>query len=410
MSTSIQPDPHPLAGLVTQAEPEQDRTSAQSPVHDSFAINVPTIAVAESKKLETVKEPAPARPPTAAEKKKMKRRIKGFFRTLLCLGPKLPSVREEKTPAGRVANVMSLAPHVKTPSPHGTPVLSATEVAARASKRSSYNAASGLATATQHIVLAPEKEVTQQMNASAAAAEAAHRGGDEAAQLEASKLSGEIEPQYLLPPMRPEHAGRRCLVLDLDETLVHSSFKTMSQADFVVPVEIENQVHNVYVLKRPGVDEFMRQVGEHFEVVVFTASLSKYADPVLDLLDKHRVVHHRLFRESCLNYKGNYVKDLSQLGRDLRHTLIIDNSPASYILHPTNAVPVTSWFSDPHDTELLDMIPFLVDLSTVDDVTLVLDGNQDEEEEEEYEEDDEAGRVMSELGMEPVASYPLAVR
>ena len=34
------------------------------------------------------------------------------------------------------------------------------------------------------------------------------------------------QPQrFLLPPQAPEHKGRKCLVLDLDETLVHSSFK-----------------------------------------------------------------------------------------------------------------------------------------------------------------------------------------
>ena len=32
-------------------------------------------------------------------------------------------------------------------------------------------------------------------------------------------------PRPLLPPLAPKHAGRKCLVLDLDETLVHSSFK-----------------------------------------------------------------------------------------------------------------------------------------------------------------------------------------
>lgn len=31
----------------------------------------------------------------------------------------------------------------------------------------------------------------------------------------------------------------------------------------------------MYVIKRPGVDEFMRRVGELYEVVVFTASVSK---------------------------------------------------------------------------------------------------------------------------------------
>lgn len=140
-----------------------------------------------------------------------------------------------------------------------------------------------------------------------------------------------------------------------------------------MPVEIDGIFHNVYVIKRPGVDEFMRRMGEHFEVVIFTASLSKYADPVLDILDIHKVVHHRLFRESCYNHMGNYVKDLSQLGRQLKEVIIIDNSPASYVFHPTHAVPISSWFNDVHDTELIDLIPFLIDLTTVPDVSQVLD-------------------------------------
>ncbi|KOS23440.1 putative phosphatase PSR2 [Escovopsis weberi] len=183
------------------------------------------------------------------------------------------------------------------------------------------------------------------------------------------------EQKWLLPPIAPEHKGRKCLVLDLDETLVHSSFKILHQADFTIPVEIEGNYHNVYVIKRPGVDEFMKRVGELYEVVVFTASVSKYGDPLLDQLDIHNVVHHRLFRESCYNHQGNYVKDLSQVGRDLRDTIIIDNSPTSYIFHPQHAVPISSWFSDAHDNELLDLIPVLEDLAgpNVNDVSLVLD-------------------------------------
>jgi RNA polymerase II subunit A small phosphatase-like protein len=104
--------------------------------------------------------------------------------------------------------------------------------------------------------------------------------------------------------------------------------QSIQQADYVVPVEIEYHWHNVYVIKRPGVDNFLKKMGEIYEVVVFTASLSKvsllsphfifwsvtnelysqYADPVLDKLDIHNVVAHRLFRESCYNHKGNYVK------------------------------------------------------------------------------------------------------
>ncbi|CZT24872.1 related to plasma membrane phosphatase required for sodium stress response [Ramularia collo-cygni] len=190
-----------------------------------------------------------------------------------------------------------------------------------------------------------------------------------------SQASTQDQQRWLLPAMRPEHRGRKCLVLDLDETLVHSSFKILHQADFTIPVEIEGQYHNVYVIKRPGVDTFLKRVGELYEVVVFTASVSKYGDPLLDQLDIHHVVHHRLFRESCYNHQGNYVKDLSQVGRDLKETIIIDNSPTSYIFHPQHAVPISSWFSDAHDNELLDLIPVLEDLASshVQDVSLVLD-------------------------------------
>ena len=182
----------------------------------------------------------------------------------------------------------------------------------------------------------------------------------------------------LLTPQSTELEGRKLLVLDLDETLIHSSFKYVRKADFVIPVQIDAQYHNIYVIKRPGVDEFMRRVGELYEIVVFTASVSKYADPLLDQLDIHNVVHHRLFRESCYNHNGNFVKHLGVLGRPMEDVIIIDNTPTSYIFHPQHAVPVSSWFSDAHDNELLDMIPILEDLAApekVHDVSMVLDVN-----------------------------------
>lgn len=45
------------------------------------------------------------------------------------------------------------------------------------------------------------------------------------------------EPQqkWLLPPIKPEFKGKKCLVLDLDETLVHSSFKVSWVLLFVAP-------------------------------------------------------------------------------------------------------------------------------------------------------------------------------
>ncbi|XP_066589116.1 carboxy-terminal domain RNA polymerase II polypeptide A small phosphatase 1 [Prorops nasuta] len=204
------------------------------------------------------------------------------------------------------------------------------------------------------------------------------RRGSSSKSSKASSLQGDgrASPtpgtRFLLPPVRHQDMHKKCMVIDLDETLVHSSFKPISNADFVVPVEIDGTEHQVYVLKRPYVDEFLQRMGELYECVLFTASLAKYADPVADLLDKWGVFRARLFRESCVFHRGNYVKDLNKLGRDLQHIIIVDNSPASYIFHPDNAVPVASWFDDMTDSELLDLIPFFEKLSSVENIYTVL--------------------------------------
>jgi RNA polymerase II subunit A small phosphatase-like protein len=165
----------------------------------------------------------------------------------------------------------------------------------------------------------------------------------------------------LLGPLPPECKGMKTLVLDLDETLVHSSFRPVPSPDFVISIELDGVTHRVYVQKRPGVDQFLEECAAKFEVVVFTASLDKYANPLMDILDPKGFVKVRLFRESCVQHYGNYVKDLSLLGRRLEDTLIIDNSPFSYMFQPDNAIPITSWFNDRSDRELYDLIPFLME-------------------------------------------------
>jgi len=179
--------------------------------------------------------------------------------------------------------------------------------------------------------------------------------------------------KFLMGPQAPECKGLKTLVLDLDETLVHSSFRPVPGPDFVISIELDGVTHRVYVQKRPGVDHFLEEVATKFEVVVFTASLYKYANPLLDILDPKGLVKVRLFREACVQHYGNYVKDLSLLGRRLQDTLIIDNSPFSYMFQPDNAIPITSWFNDKSDRELYDLVPFLLEqIAPCEDVAKVI--------------------------------------
>jgi CTD small phosphatase-like protein 2 len=129
-----------------------------------------------------------------------------------------------------------------------------------------------------------------------------------------------IKDKICLPPLPTKGPqARPTLALDLDETLVHCTVEPIPKPDLTFPVTFNGTFYQVYVRKRPYLDYFLETVSKSFEVVVFTASQKVYADVLLDLLDPERkFIEHRLFREACLFVQGNYLKDLSVLGRDMR--------------------------------------------------------------------------------------------
>jgi len=193
----------------------------------------------------------------------------------------------------------------------------------------------------------------------------------------------------LLPPQTEEMKGKKTLVLDLDETLVHSGFEgSRETSDFVLSMHVENTHMELFVKLRPFLKEFLQEVSKHFEIVIFTASMLTYADPVIDLMLHAAGVEsipedHRLFRESC-EYDpetGSFRKDLMALGRDLKQVIIVDNSPTAYSRNPYNAIPIPTWIDDENDRCLLDVLSILKTLIPVPDVRTVLKQLKEQNEE-----------------------------
>ncbi|KAL8511713.1 hypothetical protein ACS0TY_018224 [Phlomoides rotata] len=158
-----------------------------------------------------------------------------------------------------------------------------------------------------------------------------------------------------LPPL--ESPETKTVFLDLDETLVHSTAHVPPEKyDFVVRPVIDGQKAEFYVLKRPFVDEFLMFLSQRFEIVVFTAGIEEYASVVLDKLDWRKVISHRLYRDSCNEIDGKFVKDLSQIGRELKRAVIVDDNPNSYQFQPDNAIPIKPFVDDLGDDELKKMM------------------------------------------------------
>lgn len=127
--------------------------------------------------------------------------------------------------------------------------------------------------------------------------------------------------------------GLVTLVFICAETLVHSTLDHCDDADFTFPVFFNMKEHTVYVKQRPFLRTFLERVAEMFDIVVFTASQSIYAEQLLDVLDPDgKLICQRFYRESCIFSDGSYTKDLTVLGVELSKVAIIDNSPQVILL------------------------------------------------------------------------------
>ncbi|WWC70733.1 uncharacterized protein I206_104684 [Kwoniella pini CBS 10737] len=200
---------------------------------------------------------------------------------------------------------------------------------------------------------------------------------------------------------------QKTLILDLDETLIHSTsrplkslngngfsssggggilglslngfnsgnkFNRSNREGHCVEVVLNGRSTMYHVYKRPYVDHFLKKVAQWYTLVIFTASMPEYADPVIDWLDSGKnLFSKRFYRESChLQLNGSYIKDLSLVEKDLSRICFMDNSPISYNWNKANALPIEGWTSDPNDEALLQSIPVLDSLRFVNDVRRVL--------------------------------------
>ncbi|NXV85178.1 CNEP1 phosphatase, partial [Calonectris borealis] len=105
---------------------------------------------------------------------------------------------------------------------------------------------------------------------------------------------------------RLNQVKRKILVLDLDETLIHShhdgvlrpTVRPGTPPDFILKVVIDKHPVRFFVHKRPHVDFFLEVVSQWYELVVFTASMEIYGCAVADKLDNNRsILNRRYYRQ-----------------------------------------------------------------------------------------------------------------
>lgn len=172
----------------------------------------------------------------------------------------------------------------------------------------------------------------------------------------------------------------KCIVLDLDETLIHSFFTSPLPASeglqykldpsiggrlYRLDIKFDDGTYGSYwALKRPHLDTFLRYIFDNFGiVVVWTAGVKEYAHAVCEWLFANQYPDAVYDRSFCVKLDNDkYTKPLLKLSTQpelrgkvrLDNTIIIDDNPNSIAMNVENAINIPAFKPNPNIVDIMD--------------------------------------------------------
>ena len=192
-----------------------------------------------------------------------------------------------------------------------------------------------------------------------------------------------LDPQLYLNMNRNEItrnvvSGKKVVLLDLDETLIHGDFQEEYLNDIDHPYDKiikftsldEQEEVSVGIFVRNGVQKFLEEISKIFDIGIFTASSKDYADAVINYLDpNNEFIKFRLYRNSCIKVNNISIKDLRIIGVDLKNIVLIDNNMYSFANQLGNGILINSFYYDKNDYDLFSVMSYLLTyIAPTDDV------------------------------------------
>ena len=166
---------------------------------------------------------------------------------------------------------------------------------------------------------------------------------------------------------------KKLLILELDETLIHTSFVQVPNCDYDYKFNINflERPVTVFVYKRPYLNEFLYQMSKYYNIIIYSSNVPEYSNPLIDKLDEEKVIYKRIYKDKKIELNGKLISDLTKLIYEYGKNIIIisNNSLHSFINDSNNnTLPINSWNFNKSDDELIKLKSFLEFLSSVNDV------------------------------------------
>ena len=137
-----------------------------------------------------------------------------------------------------------------------------------------------------------------------------------------------ISKNSILPPIKSKY--KYTLILDLDETLIY----------------LQNQDRRTITL-RPNIFEFLHEMKSIYELIIFSENSQEYVEPIIDLIQQKEKYFDYILCKQYMTFdsKGQEIKNLNLLGRDLKNIVVVDNMQ-QYYKNTDNLICIKSFFGD----------------------------------------------------------------
>lgn len=160
------------------------------------------------------------------------------------------------------------------------------------------------------------------------------------------------------------------LILDLDETLIYSSYEADAKYDFIID-------DTYYVKKRPYVEDFLQEMNNYFDLAVWTAATRDYAQIIVNELFVKQNIQLKFFhsRERCVEKDNTrsmydsyvtkyYIKDLKKIKKhfDLNKVLFVDDLTVSLQRNYGNLIKIPPFQGESEDNYLLLLKQYLLSI------------------------------------------------
>ena len=172
------------------------------------------------------------------------------------------------------------------------------------------------------------------------------------------------------------NTNKKLLLLDLDETLIHSEFRDNYNYKSLDKMKAhskcyhrsfsyieDNYQYYFDIYFRPFLFDFLHEIKNYFDLAIFTASSKGYADTIINYIDpNNKIFKFRLYREACIPIqKYLFIKDLRIIKNyNPMKVIIMDNSLYSFINQPSNGMLIYSFYSNHKDNQLIYAKNFLI--------------------------------------------------